>query len=83
MWMSGLPSLSDLATHPAFSDDGLPLGDRPVVVAKWKGNRSACSLADSQWTHRRLFPPGDDRQWNGGPWSGRRSRRKIMGTWLV
>src|SRR6476661_6877993 len=25
------PTRSELETHPAFSDDGLPLGDRPVV----------------------------------------------------
>jgi len=63
------PSLSDLANHPAFSDDGLPLGDRPVVVARWKGtDPNAPSLILNG--HMDVVPTGDDHQWKGGPWSG-------------
>src|SRR3954463_11682791 len=33
------PTRGDVELHPAFSDDGLPLGDRPVVVARWRGTQ--------------------------------------------
>ncbi|HLQ77044.1 MAG TPA: ArgE/DapE family deacylase, partial [Terriglobia bacterium] len=47
----------------------LPLGDRPVVVAKWSGTDSdARSLILNG--HMDVVPTGDDRAWTSGPWSG-------------
>ena len=34
---SWCPEACDVEEHPAYCDDGLPLGDRPVVVGKWQG----------------------------------------------
>src|ERR1700722_11639124 len=63
------PTYSELALHPAFSDDGLPLGERPVVVAKWSGtNPTAPSLILNG--HIDVVPVGDERAWHDGPWSG-------------
>jgi len=72
------PTLSDLADHPAFSDDGFPLGDRPVVVAKWAGtDPGAPSLILNG--HMDVVPTGDDRAWTGGPWSGEVRDGKLWG----
>jgi acetylornithine deacetylase len=63
------PTRSDVETHPAFSDDGLPLGDRPVVVARWRGtDPKARSLILNG--HMDVVPTGDESAWTGGPWSG-------------
>src|SRR5262249_60094615 len=64
------PTRDDLASHPAFSDDGLPLGDRPVIVARWQGShQDARSLILN--AHVDVVPVGDERAWSdGGPWSG-------------
>lgn len=63
------PTRSDLAQHPAFSDDGLPLGERPVVVGKWSGSDpSAPSLILNG--HIDVVPTGDELAWHDGPWSG-------------
>jgi len=72
------PSRSELAAHPAFSDDGLPLGDRPVVVAKWTGtDPGAPSLILNG--HMDVVPTGEDRAWTGGPWSGEVRDNKLWG----
>lgn len=63
------PAKAELEKHPAFCDDGYPLGDRPVVVARWKGSDpTARSLILNG--HMDVVPTGDDRAWTGGPWSG-------------
>ena len=63
------PTYSELALHSAFSDDGLPLGERPVVVGKWSGtNPTAPSLILNG--HIDVVPVGDERAWHDGPWSG-------------
>jgi acetylornithine deacetylase len=66
---SWCPARNELEHHPAFSDDGLPLGDRPVVVARWRGSDpKARSLILNG--HVDVVPTGDDSSWTDGPWSG-------------
>jgi acetylornithine deacetylase len=62
------PTYAELASHPAFSDDGLPIGSRPVLVAKWKGRGKGRSLILNG--HVDVVPPGDPTAWNHSPWSG-------------
>ena len=66
---SWCPTRNELQRHPAFSDDGLPIGDRPVIVARWRGtdpNARALILNG----HIDVVPEGDARSWTDGPWSG-------------
>ena len=63
------PTRSELEDHPAFSDDGLPLGDRPVVVARKRGTRAGAKSLILNG-HIDVVPTGDDRAWTNGPWSG-------------
>lgn len=63
------PTRNDVVNHPAFSDDGLPLGDRPVVVGRWRGtDPNARSLIVNG--HMDVVPVGNETAWTGGPWSG-------------
>ena len=62
---SWCPTLKDLSTHPAFCDDGLPLGDRPVVVGKWKGVGGGRSLILNG--HMDVVPVGDESLWRFPP----------------
>jgi acetylornithine deacetylase len=63
------PTREELEHHPAFSDDGLPLGNRPVVVARWRGSDpTAQSLILNG--HIDVVPAGDVSSWKDGPWSG-------------
>jgi len=66
---SWCPTRNELERHPAFSDDGLPIGDRPVIVARWRGtdpNARALILNG----HIDVVPEGDANSWTDGPWSG-------------
>lgn len=72
------PKREELASHPAFSDDGLPLGERPVVVGRLKGSdSSARSLILNG--HVDVVPPGVVDAWNDGPWSASIHDGKLFG----
>jgi acetylornithine deacetylase len=71
------PTYADLANHPAFSDDGLPIGSRPVLVAKWKGSGNGRSLILNG--HVDVVPPGNLSAWNHSPWSGHVNDGKLYG----
>lgn len=72
------PTRDELASHPAFSDDGLPLGSRPVVVGKWRfGNSSGTSIILNG--HVDVVPVGDEDAWQDGPWSGVVRDERIFG----
>jgi acetylornithine deacetylase len=73
------PTRAEVEHHPAFSDDGLPLGDRPVIVGRWPGNAGgAPSLILNG--HVDVVPPGDPAAWkNGGPWSGAKRDGQVWG----
>ena len=62
------PTREELATHPAFSDDGISLGGRPVLVARWPGSGGGRSLILNG--HVDVVPPGNPQNWTDGPWSG-------------
>jgi acetylornithine deacetylase len=63
------PSRDDLQNHPSFSDDGLPLGKRPIVIGHLAGvDPSARSLILNG--HMDVVPVGNDDLWSDGPWSG-------------
>jgi acetylornithine deacetylase len=63
------PTRSDLEKHPAFSDDGLPLGERPVLVARWHGSDPQARTMILNG-HVDVVPVGNENAWTGGPWSG-------------
>lgn len=63
------PRREELGGHPSFSDDGLPLGDRPVVVGRWAGARpGAPSLILNG--HMDVVPAGNPARWSVDPWAG-------------
>ena len=72
------PERKDLQAHPAFSDDGLTLENRPVVVGHLRGKDSnARSLILNG--HMDVVPPGEESAWDDGPWSGALREEKIFG----
>ena len=62
------PTRAELAEHRSFSDDGLPLGDRPVVVGQWGGEPSGGSVILNG--HVDVVPTGRERDFPHGPWTG-------------
>ena len=62
------PRLADVAEHPSFSDDGLPLGDRPVVVGTWGTDTDRPTVTLNG--HIDVVPAGDVTRWPYDPWSG-------------
>ncbi|HEY4491567.1 MAG TPA: M20/M25/M40 family metallo-hydrolase, partial [Acidobacteriota bacterium] len=66
---SWCPKKEEVQKHPAYSDDGLPLGERPVVVARIPGSeaRSGTLILNG---HIDVVPVGDAQSWRDGPWSG-------------
>ena len=73
------PTRQDVENHPAFCDDGLPLGARPVVVARWRGTEPGKARSLILNGHMDVVPTGDDRAWTGGPWSGDVRDDKLWG----
>jgi len=63
---SWCPEACDVEEHPAYCDDGLPLGDRPVVVGKWQGTGGGKSLILNG--HVDVVPVGDETLWKYPPW---------------
>lgn len=63
------PQKEELQTHSAYSDDGLPLGERPVVIALIHGAEphSGSLILNG---HIDVVPIGDAHAWRDGPWSG-------------
>lgn len=72
------PTRDEIEGHPAFSDDGLPLGERPVVVGRWKGSEPGTPSIILNG-HMDVVPTGDDRAWTGGPWSGEVREDRLWG----
>ena len=72
------PERKDLQAHPAFSDDGLALENRPVVVGHLRGKESnGRSLILNG--HMDVVPPGEESAWDDGPWSGALREEKVFG----
>jgi acetylornithine deacetylase len=72
------PTRAELQMHPSFSDDGLPLGERPVVIGHFPGKeKGARSLILNG--HMDVVPVGDENLWTDGPWSGSVREGKIYG----
>jgi acetylornithine deacetylase len=64
------PTRADLADHASFSDDGLPLGERPVVVGRLEGaDPTAAPLVLNG--HIDVVPVGDEAGWPVSPWNDR------------
>ncbi|HYF46690.1 MAG TPA: ArgE/DapE family deacylase [Acidimicrobiales bacterium] len=63
------PTREELAEHPSFSDDGLALGDRPVVVGRLAGATDAPPLVLNG--HVDVVPVGDEAGWPVSPWNDR------------
>lgn len=64
------PTHEELADHPSFSDDELPLGERPVVVGRLGGvDDDAPPLVLNG--HIDVVPVGDEAGWPVPPWNDR------------
>jgi acetylornithine deacetylase len=72
------PERAELESHTAFSDDGLPLGKRPVVVGHLRGQDAHASSLILNG-HMDVVPPGEESLWQEGPWSGAIQDEKIFG----
>ena len=64
------PTWEDLADHPSFSDDGLALGERPVVVGRFEGRDPAAGPLVLNG-HIDVVPVGDEAGWPVSPWNDR------------
>lgn len=71
------PTRDDLATHPSFSDDELPLGERPVVVGRWDVDPDAPTLTLNG--HMDVVPPGDPQRWSTSPYTARVHDGRVHG----
>lgn len=60
------PARDELAAHPSFSDDGLALGDRPVVVGRIGPAEGPRLVLNG---HIDVVPTGDPAGWRDPPWS--------------
>jgi acetylornithine deacetylase len=61
------PTRDEVEGHPSFSDDGLPLGDRTVVVGHLGATSGPQIVLNG---HIDVVPVGDERRWRHPPWSG-------------
>ncbi len=59
------PTHAEVAGHPSFSDDGLPLGERRVVVGRM-GSGSPVVVLNG---HIDVVPAGAEERWRHPPWS--------------
>jgi acetylornithine deacetylase len=63
-----IPERAEVAGHPAFCDDGIPI-ERANLVAQWgEGNRAQAALILNG--HIDVVPVGDLSQWDGDPFEG-------------
>ncbi|HEX2249947.1 MAG TPA: ArgE/DapE family deacylase [Gemmatimonadales bacterium] len=75
----------ELATHPAFCDDGVPSGERINVVGRWAGSASQYDAGDRRARslivngHVDVVPTGDEALWADPPWSGAVKDGKLYG----
>src|SRR5688500_15946453 len=60
------PQRADLADHESFSDDELPLGERPVVVGRWEVGDGPSTILNG---HIDVVPVGDLGLWPHDPWA--------------
>jgi acetylornithine deacetylase len=72
------PTRNELENHPSFSDDGLPLGERPIIVGQLAGKDPAARSLILNG-HMDVVPVGNEDLWSDGPWSGVIRDGKIYG----
>ena len=71
---------TELSSHPAFCDDGLPVEERPNAVGIWRAARSvpgARSLVLNG--HLDVVSPGNEALWTHSPWSARIEDGRLWG----
>jgi acetylornithine deacetylase len=78
----------ELASHPAFCDDGIAVEDRPSVVGIWRpstrGPRHAVEGSGQARSiilngHLDVVSPGNETLWTDSPWSGRLENGRLHG----
>jgi acetylornithine deacetylase len=74
------PARHDLASHPAFCDDGLPVETRPNVVGRWRTPSPAAGARSIILNgHLDVVSPGQPAHWTDSPWSGRVRNGRLYG----
>ena len=71
------PTIDELRAHPSFSDDELPLDDRPVVVGRWIVDPEAPTLTLNG--HMDVVPPGDPAAWTSPAFEARVDGDRLYG----
>jgi acetylornithine deacetylase len=74
----------ELASHPAFCDDGVPFDERLNVVGRWHATGNKSGKQDAPRTlilngHMDVVPTGSESLWSGSPWSGVVKDGKLYG----
>ena len=70
----------ELAAHPAFCDDGLPVDTRINVVGRWRApERRAGARSIILNGHLDVVSPGSEARWSASPWSGHVDGGRIFG----
>jgi acetylornithine deacetylase len=72
------PTRNELQDHPSFSDDGFPLGERPIIIGHLAGKDPAARSLILNG-HMDVVPVGNEDLWSDGPWSGVIRDGKIYG----
>jgi len=71
---------AELASHPAFCDDGLPIEDRPNAIGIW---RASTRLPEARSIvlngHLDVVSPGNEALWTHSPWSARIEGNRLYG----
>ena len=70
----------ELAAHPAFCDDGLPVETRINVVGRWRApGRRVGARSIVLNGHLDVVSPGNEALWSASPWSGRIEHGRVYG----
>jgi acetylornithine deacetylase len=74
------PTREELAAHPAFCDDGLPIDARPSVVGRLRAPHARTGARSIILNgHLDVVSPGRETHWTDSPWSGRVDGGRLYG----
>jgi acetylornithine deacetylase len=71
------PTYEEVSSHPSYSDDGMALGERPMVVARFATNEDLPTLVLNG--HIDVVPPGELSSWTRSPWQTKVAGDRLFG----